>query len=312
MERSKFTFPDAVNSSSIKDFTPIPNTLLKNSEISAKAKTILFMLLSNKEGWKSHALTFEHWMKEKTQAIQNALQELEQQGYLLRLKCRDEKNKVIRGSFWSYADTPWEFNLHDTLVDIFDKGMEVYFSIPEEKARSGFSINGFTTIGFTISGKPGTNNTILNKTNLKNIKKEKNNTFSSPEEIPTKEEITLTIKERNKLFRPIAHQLSFIIQEVKNIDHTTEQINQWTNEIRMLSEGNKISPHRIKAALDWYNKNIGGEFIPVIESGSALRAKFDKLENAIIRSERKPQSDLSKSGGFRSPSIVYRKADRVV
>ena len=53
MERTKgavaFNLPDAINCSITKEFTQIPNDLLRNPEISGKAKSILFLLLSKRK-----------------------------------------------------------------------------------------------------------------------------------------------------------------------------------------------------------------------------------------------------------------------
>ena len=92
-----------------------------------------------------------------------------------------------------------------------------------------------------------------------------------------------SIKERNKKYLPIAKRLSHIIQSTKNIKHTPFQINGWTNEIRMLCEGNGVDTSRIKEVLKWYKINIGGEYIPVVESGHSFRMKFTKLEDAMKR-----------------------------
>lgn len=92
-----------------------------------------------------------------------------------------------------------------------------------------------------------------------------------------------TIQERNKQYLPLAKYLANIILTKKNISFTTAQISSWANEIRQLSESNKIDIHRIKKALKWYKEQIGGEYIPVIESGYSFRVKFSKLENAMNR-----------------------------
>jgi len=97
------------------------------------------------------------------------------------------------------------------------------------------------------------------------------------------EEKKSSIKERNKQYLPIVEKLSSIIQTTKNIKHTPNQLRNWSNEIRQLVEGNGISPDRINKALDWYEKYVGGTYIPVIESGSSLREKFIKLEDAMRR-----------------------------
>lgn len=91
------------------------------------------------------------------------------------------------------------------------------------------------------------------------------------------------IKERNEKYFPITKILSKIIQSNKNIKHTPRQLTAWTNDVRRLVEENEIDIERIKNTLHWYSKNIGGEYIPVIESGRSLRDKFQKLESAMER-----------------------------
>lgn len=89
--------------------------------------------------------------------------------------------------------------------------------------------------------------------------------------------------ERNKKYLPIAETLAKIILTKKNMKYTSIQISHWTNDIRQLVENNQVSIVRINAALSWYGKNIGGEYIPVIESGYSLKNKFTKLEDAMER-----------------------------
>lgn len=91
------------------------------------------------------------------------------------------------------------------------------------------------------------------------------------------------IKEKNVPFLPLAKYLSRCIQFNKNITHTTKQLATWTNDIRLLIQDHKIPYERVEAALQWYRKNIGGQYIPVIESGRSLREKFFKLEAAMDR-----------------------------
>jgi hypothetical protein len=97
--------------------------------------------------------------------------------------------------------------------------------------------------------------------------------------IPSTEKIV----NKNKEYIPLAKKLSEIIKLKKNITHTSQQINSWANDIRRLVKENCVSIDRIKKALDWYENNIGGKFIPVIESGASLREKFFRLEAAMER-----------------------------
>lgn len=101
-----------------------------------------------------------------------------------------------------------------------------------------------------------------------------------------KKEINISpAKNRTKEYLPLAQYLSEIIHTKKNIDHTPSQINAWAEDIRKLVEGNKVPYERIDKALQWYEKNIGGSFIPVIESGYSLKNKFSKLEDAMGRKD---------------------------
>ena len=52
-----------------------------------------------------------------------------------------------------------------------------------------------------------------------------------------------------------------------------------------MSEGSNIDYSRIERALKWYKENAGGQFVPIVESGSSLREKFVRLEAAIARSK---------------------------
>ena len=94
-----------------------------------------------------------------------------------------------------------------------------------------------------------------------------------------------TAKIRNEKYLPLAKYLSNVIRTTKNITHTTKQINSWTNDIRQMEEDQKISYERIEKALQWYRKNIGGQYIPVVESGKSLKEKFHKLEAAMVRNQ---------------------------
>jgi hypothetical protein len=113
MERTKSTrlhIPDAINCSKESNYTQIPNKLLRNPEISGKSKSLLCLLLSNRKDWHSYVETIKTMMKEETSAINSGLKELETFGYLKRIRYRDIKTKTLRGSFWAYTDTPFDFD----------------------------------------------------------------------------------------------------------------------------------------------------------------------------------------------------------
>ncbi|HUX57833.1 MAG TPA: hypothetical protein VMV77_12720 [Bacteroidales bacterium] len=260
MERTrppKLNLPDAINCSISKNFTQVPTKLLRDPNVTSKAKAYLCLLLSNKDGWSSHVTMIQTMVKEKMDAIQSGLQELEGLGYLMRIKYRDKKTKIWKGSFWAYTDHPGKFNVEEQLKILDKIGCE---------PQPGFPRLDYPDLGYPRLDNPAYNNINTNNTNNKKI----NNTLS-----PT--------QEKNKIYLPLAKYLYKIISSSKNVKYNLGQIKPWANEIRKLSETNKVSYERIEKALQWYEKNIGGQYIPVILSGTSLREKFVKLEDAMKR-----------------------------
>ena len=148
MERTKkpvlLPLPDAINCSVSKEFTQISNMVLRNPELSGKAKAILCILLSNKEGWKSHLTQLQKYVKEQSSAIQSGLKELETLGYLCRIRYREKSTKTLRGSFWAYSDIPYNFNIKEHLsllkrhnYEIVINNNPLYHFIDMEKPHIG-------------------------------------------------------------------------------------------------------------------------------------------------------------------------------
>ena len=127
--RQSLKIPDAINCSVSKNFTQIPNELIKNPNLSGKAKTILCILLSNKKGWCSYIQTIKQMMKEGEEAIRTGISELEEHKYLLRIRYRCKTTKTWKGSFWAYTDIPGQFNIQEHIRELHEKEMEPF--IPE-------------------------------------------------------------------------------------------------------------------------------------------------------------------------------------
>jgi hypothetical protein len=96
-------------------------------------------------------------------------------------------------------------------------------------------------------------------------------------------------KDKEIEYLPIAKRLYQIVCSKKYIKIDSRKLKNWAAEIRLLNTKDDISLDRIEDALDWYEDNIGGEFVPVIESGSSFRSKFLRLENAIERFSKKKE-----------------------
>ena len=108
------------------------------------------------------------------------------------------------------------------------------------------------------------------------------------------EEENITFSENLDQYKHLAKRLSVIVNTQKTIKHTPAVLLKWANEIRLLNEKDGVEMPRIRKALDWYTQFIGGQYIPVIQSGSSLREKFHKLENAMEREKVNGSSSQSK------------------
>ncbi len=145
--------------------------------------------------------------------------------------------------------------------------------------------------------------------NLRNIKEtknkeNKNNNINNPEQ---KSSGKVPLQERNNQYLRLVNLLSRIIQTNKNIFHPTSQLKTWSNDIRQLSEGNKIPIGRIHKVLRWYKKHIGEQYVPVIESGSSLKNKFSKLEDAMQRGTQTYNDPTSNRAGHKETFIDHDK-----
>ena len=76
-----------------KDYTVMSNYHLRDKNLTLKAKGLLSWMLSNDEGWDYTVAGIVAVMKENRDAINSALCELEDYGYLTRQKIRDTNGK---------------------------------------------------------------------------------------------------------------------------------------------------------------------------------------------------------------------------
>lgn len=313
-KKKKVTIPDLVYKGVRQgNFTLIPNDILRNPNISSKAKVLLFIGLSNQDGWKSHKTTICSMMKEGENAIDSAIKELQRFGLMKKVRYRDQQTKQIKGSFWMYTDTPYVFSSFNDILEILDEvGMEIFPSDLE-----GITINGSDTEensnpseshkgenhrdgnhrdGNYSDGNQGLK--ILNKNT-----KDKNIILFS--DLNSKIE---NKQDKNSRYVPLAEKLASIIRKNKRINVTSRKIASWANEIRKLVEIDGVSIQRVETALDWYEENIGGQYIPVIESGSSLRSKFIKLEDAMRRAGATPgQSKTISTDTPKDPKKVLQR-----
>ena len=118
--------PDAINCSPESNFTIIPNNLIKTQDLTCKAKVILFILLSNKDGWQSHVNSLLNMVKEGISTVQTGVKELEKNGYLKRVQYRDKKTKQKAGSFWAYSNIAYNLEFSRNVNMLHLSGYELY------------------------------------------------------------------------------------------------------------------------------------------------------------------------------------------
>ena len=77
-----------------EDFTIMSNYHFKDRRLSLKAKGLLSMMLSFSDDWKYSLMGLAATSKEGLTAIRAAVQELEDNGYLVRRRLRTERGRM--------------------------------------------------------------------------------------------------------------------------------------------------------------------------------------------------------------------------
>ena len=90
-----------------RDFTVIPNRVLRDDALSYRARGLLVYLLSQPEDWQISSTRLSIESGEGRDAIRRALSELRAVGYLELTKEQDSKG--LWASHYIVTDTPWYF-----------------------------------------------------------------------------------------------------------------------------------------------------------------------------------------------------------
>ena len=224
-----------------------------------------YKIRNKKEGWvyysKSALAQKFPYLKERS--ISRWLLELEQAGFL---KSR-VKNKFKYDTTKSYFPTELEIEAKKSTNK--DEGTS------QNGTRAGQNVKSVCQNGTRV-GQDGTTRPSLSSS------QSTNNSLSDLKGSDSE----------NSHFFSLAKKLGEIVKTKHKVKITSPKLKSWTSEIRKLNKTDGVSLDRISEALSWYADNIGGEFIPVIESGRSLRSKFLKLESAIKRDSVEKEHDL--------------------
>ena len=85
-----------------RDYTVMSNHHLKNRELSLKAKGLLSMMLSLPDEWNYTTRGLAAICMEGVESIGNTLKELENAGYIVRNRLRDDKGRITDTEYVIY------------------------------------------------------------------------------------------------------------------------------------------------------------------------------------------------------------------
>lgn len=241
---TKNRLPDMVNCTMPNHFTMMPNDLIRNNQMSAKAKCVLFILLSNDSGWTTYRETLAKYMKEGKSVIDSAIKELKTFGYVKIIKYRETSTKQLKGSVWMYTNLPNNFDYEN-----IEKQLQTHCFEPVYR-DTDFPDVGNPALGKPTSGKSNTKNTNIKNTNIKNTK-----IYSARENFSTIEEEILPkeIKEKNiipptlKMVTKYCTKRNNSIDAEKFIDHYKargwklgkEKMKDWQAAVRTWEKNDK-------------------------------------------------------------------------
>ena len=87
------------------NYTVMSNHHLRNRELSLKAKGLLSQMLSLPEKWDYTLQGLAYINREQTDAIRQAVHELERAGYIVRVRKRDNRGR-LRGAEYTIYEEP--------------------------------------------------------------------------------------------------------------------------------------------------------------------------------------------------------------
>jgi hypothetical protein len=78
-----------------ESFTVIRNAIIRDSRLSYRARGVLISILSRPDNWRCSSTQLAREGSEGRDAIRTALDELEAQGYLIRLTYRNTRGQMV-------------------------------------------------------------------------------------------------------------------------------------------------------------------------------------------------------------------------
>jgi len=245
----------------IKDnYTIIPNELITDPSLSPTAKCLYALLASKPDEWKFYNNVLANEMRCTTDTLRKHLKILEDSGWIEIIKQSELPRE--KGRF-----PPNKYILKHIKSTVSEK-----FGIGKNTRRKNHD-------PYKEVLKVRGNNS--KKENILLPEGEKTEFGSSnfdKKELPP-------AKEKTRPFLPFAKQLASIIRTKKKVKVPPSRLHSWATEFRKLVEVEGVDRERVQRVLDWYGGSIGGQYVPVVESGASFRHKFLRLEAAMEREQ---------------------------
>jgi hypothetical protein len=204
------------------NFTIIGNAVLRDENLSFRARGVLASILSRPDNWKTTAESLARESKEGRSAILTVLKELEQVGYMTRRKYRNEKGQWI-----------WESYVFDTV---------------QKKPVEPESNNPPT--GNPTSGEPSTEIQTLIEEPYKNKRKEERTTRTYGDEVISLCNLLADLIESNGIKRPtVTDNWHQDMERLNRLDgYSFEQIERTIRWVQQDSfwRSNVLSPAKLR------------------------------------------------------------------
>lgn len=241
-----------------KDFTVMSNAHFRDKRLSLKAKGLLSQMLSLPAEWDYTVKGLCSINKENESAIQSALHELEQTGYLVRTRRQDE-----RGRF-------------DCIYDIYEQ--------PQDKKTVG---------GKSVTENPATENPATedpwpenHPTNIIYNNKIRNNKIRNKQMSQPAKPVATCAPEAITLAKKLNER---ILENKPNRKIKSNWLENWSKDIDKLHRIDGRSWEEIEKVIDWSQNDPFWR--TNILSGEKLRKKIDTLEDQMAReNKRAPQN----------------------
>ena len=204
------------------NFTIITNAVLRDENLSFRARGVLACILSRPDNWKTTAESLARESKEGRSAILTTLKELEVAGYMKRTKYRNEKGQWV-----------WESFVYDT---------------PQAATKEPESKNPPT--GNPTSGKPSTEIQTLIEEPIKKERKEERTTRTYGDEVIELSNLLADLIEANGIKRPtVTDNWHLEIERLNRLDgYSYEQIEKTIRWVQQDSfwRSNVLSPAKLR------------------------------------------------------------------